>query len=96
MQNTKIRKDKRYHIDDTPAGGVAEVLNDLDKNGYEPPINETPTKDPICSIAVSEKLILIGRESGVIHEYSIPLVALRNRYTLTNKASKIAINCNST
>lgn len=63
LHGTKPRKDKRFHIDDTPSG-VVEVLNDLDKGGYEPPINKNSTSDPICCLAMSEKLLIIGRESG--------------------------------
>lgn len=91
----KQRREKRFHIDDTPSG-VVEVLNDLDKSGFELPINDTPTKDPICCVAVSEAVLLIGRESGLVQEYTVPQVALCNRYNMPTRASKIAINCNST
>lgn len=94
LHGVKGRKEKRFHIDDTPSG-VADVLNDLDKGGYEAPMSTEPTKDPICCLAVSEKILLIGRESGLIQEYTVPHVALCNRYTVPNRAYKIAINCNS-
>lgn len=95
LHGAKARKDKRFHIDDTPSGAV-EVLNDLDKGGYEPPINNSVTQDPICCLALSDKLILIGRESGVVVEYSIPNVAVRHRHKLESRAYKISINSNST
>ncbi|XP_063704292.1 WD repeat-containing protein 35 [Culicoides brevitarsis] len=95
LHGMKQRKDKKFHIDDTPAG-VAEVLNDLDRAGYEPPVSEMQSHDPICCIAASERLLLIGRESGAIQEYTIPNVALCNRHILPTKACKISINCNST
>ncbi|XP_055386233.1 WD repeat-containing protein 35 [Condylostylus longicornis] len=95
LHGVKTRKDKRFHIDDTPSG-VAEVLNDLDKGGYDPPINNNPTHDPICCVAMSEKLLLIARESGVINEYSIPTVALQTRHKIGTRAFKMSINCNST
>lgn len=95
LHNVKGRKDKRYHIDDTPSG-IVEVINDLDKGGYEPPLNTDPTPDPICCIAISESILLIGRESGTINEYSVPNVALRNRHSLSNPPYKMAINSNST
>lgn len=91
----KGRRDKRYHIDDTPAG-IVEVINDLDKGGYEPPPNMDPTLDPICCVAISENILLIGRRSGSIHEYTVPNVALRNRHSISNRPYEIAINCNST
>lgn len=95
LHNVKGRKDKQYHIDDTPSG-IVEVINDLDNGGYEPPLNTDPTLDPICCITISESILLIGRESGTINEYSVPNVALRNRHTLANQPYKMAINCNST
>lgn len=94
LHTIKGRKDKRYHIDDTPSG-IVEVINDLDKDGYDPPLNFHPTNDPICSLAISESILLIGRESGSIHEYSVPNIALRNRHSMPNRPSKMAINCNS-
>lgn len=94
LHGAKGRKDKRFHIDDTPSGAV-EVLNDLDKGGYEPPVTTKSTQDPICSLAMSEKILLIGRESGVIMEYSIPHIALRNRHKMDNRSYKISINSNS-
>lgn len=91
----KQRREKRFHVDDTPSG-VVEVLNDLDKSGFELPVNDSPTSDPICCVAISEAVLLIGRESGLLQEYTVPQVALCNRYNMPTRASKIAINCNST
>lgn len=72
------------------------MINDLDKEGYEPPPNTNPTVDPICCVTISENILLVGRESGTVNEYSVPNIALRNRHTLTNRPHKMAINCNST
>lgn len=94
LHTIKGRREKRYHVDDTPSG-VVEVINDLDRNGYDPPENTQPTHDPICCLSISESILLIGRESGSIHEYSVPNIALRNRHSHTNRPSKMAINCNS-
>lgn len=94
IHGSKPRKDKRFHIDDTPSG-VVEVLNDLDKGGYELPINKNTTKDPICCISMSEKLLIIGRESGSVIEYTIPHVAVRNRHIMPHRPIKMSINSNS-
>lgn len=95
MHGLKQKKDKRFHIDDNPSG-VNEVLSDLDRVSYDPPIKNVPTKDSICCIAASDKIMLIGRESGVVQEYVLPNVAICNRHTFANRACKISINCNST
>lgn len=97
MHGMKQKKDKRYHVDDNPSG-VNEVLSDLDRITYEPPtkIISTTTKDPICSITASDKILLVARESGTIQEYVLPNVAICNRHSFPNKMCKMAINCNST
>ena len=95
LHGMKQKKDKRYHIDDNPSG-VNEVLSDLDRVSYEPPVKNIPTKDAICCIASSDKILLIARESGMVQEYVLPNVAICNRHTFPNRACKIAINCNST
>ncbi|XP_037949951.1 WD repeat-containing protein 35 [Teleopsis dalmanni] len=90
----KPRKEKRFHIDDTPTG--VEMSKDLIITASSNIKYEDEFEDPICALALSEKLLLIARESGVINEYSVPNVALRNRHKMSTKALKMAINCNST
>ncbi|XP_055618976.1 WD repeat-containing protein 35 [Toxorhynchites rutilus septentrionalis] len=92
--NVKAKADRKYHIDDTPA---LDVLNDLDANNtYDIPSKTDPSQDPICCIAASENLLLVGRESGLIHEYTLPHLVLRNRHYMQTRSYKMAINCNST
>jgi WD repeat-containing protein 35 len=55
LHGMKPKKDKRFHIDDNPSG-VNEVLSDLDRISYEPPVKNIPTKDPICCIAATDKV----------------------------------------
>ncbi|XP_059622220.1 WD repeat-containing protein 35 [Phlebotomus argentipes] len=95
LPSTKARRERRFHVDDTPSG-VAEVLNDLDRGGFEVPTATGGTTDPICCIAASDKVLLVGRESGTMQEYSIPHVALLHRHTVPGRAYKIAVNSNST
>ncbi|XP_034939935.1 WD repeat-containing protein 35 [Chelonus insularis] len=90
------RRDKFYHVDDTPTG-VTEVIQDLDRDrSFETPMNTKATMDPISSIAATDKVLLIARESGMIQRYSLPQITLTNRYTTSSKPQYIAINCNST
>lgn len=97
LHGIKQKKDKRYHVDDTPSG-VNEVLSDLDRISFEPSskMMSITTKDSICSITASDKVLLIARESGMIQEYVLPNVAICNRHSLSNRIYKMAINCNST
>lgn len=92
----RMRKDRFYHVDDTPTG-VTEVIQDLDRDrSFETPRNTKATMDPICCIAVTEKILLVGRESGMIQRYTLPQVTLTNRYTTSSKPKRIAVNSNST
>lgn len=97
LQRMKQKKEKRYHVDDTPSG-VNEVLNDLDRINHETSskIITSTTKDPISCMTASDKILLIARESGTIQEYILPNIAISNRHTFSNKILKMALNCNST
>ncbi|XP_065214168.1 WD repeat-containing protein 35 [Planococcus citri] len=94
LGNASHKKERLYHIDDTPSG-VAEVIQDLDKN-FEFSSRSQPTKDPICCMTCSNKTLLIGRRSGTIQRYTLPQVALIQRFALSTRPQSIAINCNST
>lgn len=93
LHNVKSRKEKRFHIDDTPTG--VDLSKDLQVSKVSQE-RMTTNLDPICSVALSEKLLLVARESGIINEYIVPNVAIRNRHKIGMKIIKMAINCNST
>ncbi|XKL59501.1 hypothetical protein PGB90_000517 [Kerria lacca] len=93
INGSRFKKERLYHVDDTPSG-VAEVIQDLDKNFEESSIAQ-PTKDPICCITCSDKILLIGRRSGIIQRYTLPQVALIQRLILSSKPQCMALNCNS-
>ncbi|KAM7344254.1 intraflagellar transport protein Oseg4 [Cochliomyia hominivorax] len=93
LHNVKSRKEKRFHIDDTPTG--IDLAKDLIVSRTSQDNTENNT-DSICSLAISEKILLVARVSGIVNEYSIPNVALRNRHKTGNKIVKMSINCNST
>ncbi|KAI4804690.1 hypothetical protein KUCAC02_026309 [Chaenocephalus aceratus] len=51
---------------------------------------------PFVSITATDKtLIVVCRESGTIHRYSLPNVVLLHKYTLNNRAYYLSLNCNS-
>ncbi|XP_033121645.1 WD repeat-containing protein 35-like isoform X2 [Anneissia japonica] len=84
----KDNREKVYHIDDTPSG-AGEGMLDFSKAF-------APTSDPICAVCASDKLLIIGRESGTLNRYSLPHVALVNKHTVSCRPHAIALNCNST
>ncbi|CAB0034917.1 unnamed protein product [Trichogramma brassicae] len=54
------------------------------------------TGDPICSICCSDKLLLLGRESGMLQQYALPQVTLSKRYATARRPCLMAINSDST
>ncbi|XP_010877761.2 WD repeat-containing protein 35 isoform X1 [Esox lucius] len=89
-QVARTRKEGRervYHIDDTPSG-TSEGHLDFAKAF-------SATRDPICCITATDKTLIVGRESGIIHKYSLPNVALVQKYSLNCRAYQLSLNCNS-
>uniref|UniRef100_A0A0P4W8W7 WD repeat-containing protein 35 n=1 Tax=Scylla olivacea TaxID=85551 RepID=A0A0P4W8W7_SCYOL len=81
------RQERLYHIDDAPTG-MSDVFREGDKL-YE------ATNDPICSMTASERILVVGRESGALQRYTLPHVALTARYSLPCRPHRLALNCNS-
>uniref|UniRef100_A0A8I5QZ86 WD repeat-containing protein 35 n=1 Tax=Papio anubis TaxID=9555 RepID=A0A8I5QZ86_PAPAN len=89
-QITRSRKEGReriYHVDDTPSGSMDGVLD------YSKAIQGT--RDPICAITASDKILIVGRESGTIQRYSLPNVGLIQKYSLNCRGYQLSLNCNS-
>lgn len=42
----------------------------------------TTTQDPIACICATEQCLLVARESGVVHRYALPHLALEARFTI--------------
>ncbi|XP_071854382.1 WD repeat-containing protein 35-like isoform X2 [Apostichopus japonicus] len=87
MARKKDGREKVYHIDDTPSG-AGEGMPDFSKAF-------APTSDAICCICASDKLLVIGRESGTLNCYSLPHVALVNKHIINYRPHALALNCNS-
>uniref|UniRef100_A0A2K5JCK1 WD repeat-containing protein 35 n=1 Tax=Colobus angolensis palliatus TaxID=336983 RepID=A0A2K5JCK1_COLAP len=89
-QITRSQKEGReriYHVDDTPSGSMDGVLD------YSKAIQGT--RDPICAITASDKMLIVGRESGTIQRYSLPNVGLIQKYSLNCRGYQLSLNCNS-
>ncbi|XP_070776290.1 WD repeat-containing protein 35 isoform X1 [Enoplosus armatus] len=89
-QVTRTKKEGRervYHIDSNPS-----AAND---SGPDFAKAFTATRDPICCITATDKTLIVGRESGTIHRYSLPNVVLIQKHTLNNRAYYLSLNCNS-
>ena len=54
-----------------------------------------PTDDPICAITAGENCLVIGRESGLVHRYTLPHISLETTHQLKSRPQKLALNCNN-
>ena len=54
------------------------------------------SSDPITCITASDACLVVGRESGAAHRYSLPHIALEEKYDLRCMPAGIAVNCAST
>jgi len=77
-------REKLIHIDDDKAQSSDDI-------NFKPALE--PTRDPVTCIAISEKIVVVGRESGTIHRYKLPNVELTHRYAVACEPRKIALNC---
>jgi len=83
------RGEQLFHVDESPTG-VGNI------GGLDSLQNASSTQDPICCIGASDKVLIVGRESGTLQRYSLPNIALTHRYSLATKPHRLAVNCNST
>jgi len=85
----KEGRERLFHVDDSSVGGggVAAAAG----SGAAAPV-----ADPICSITASSKYLLVARESGVVLQFSLPVVSLENRFTLRCRPAVMQLNCDST
>jgi len=79
--------ERLYHIDDVPSGAGESVVD------YRRAMS--PTNDAISCICASDKVLIIGRESGTIHRYSLPKLGLEMKYVLNCRPFQMSLNCSS-
>ncbi|XP_074656125.1 WD repeat-containing protein 35-like isoform X2 [Tubulanus polymorphus] len=84
----KAGYERLFHIDDKPSGNETQGLVDFNKAFQT-------TQDAICCIAASDKILVVGRESGTVNRYSMPMVQLTQKYVLSCRPHQLALNCTS-
>lgn len=80
-------RERIFHIDDIPSSSMCDSSQLMERG---------PTEDPICSLVVSSVVVLVARQSGMVHRYSLPHVALEGKFSVNCHASILQLNCNST
>ncbi|KAJ9468906.1 Intraflagellar transport protein 122-like protein [Diplonema papillatum] len=80
----KEGKEKVFHIED---------LNlDSEFTFKRSPV----TADLICTCCISNKFVLVGRESGTVHTYKLPDIKLVDRFIMSCRPQTMELNCTST
>jgi len=52
--------------------------------------------DNICSVTASDRMLIVGRESGTLHRYTLPHISLEYRHQLRCRPQLLGLNCDST
>ncbi|KAF5296919.1 hypothetical protein FQA39_LY12276 [Lamprigera yunnana] len=88
--NLKGKDFRIFHSDIEPE------VNSTSTTVYPPMIPRHTVCDPICSIALSNDYLIVGRESGTIKQLVVPHVVVVKTYNLPIQVYKMSINYNST
>jgi WD repeat-containing protein 35 len=84
----KIGREICWFIDDKPDLSTIYDLDVFD--------NSKESEDPICGVAVSEQLLIIGRESGVLRRFTLPHITEETKLFWKALPMLIDINCDGT
>jgi len=79
-----LEDESTFHIDDKPSRSYNKTQ-----------ISDKKTTNPISCICVSDSILLIGRENGTIHKYSLPHLKKEGSKSINGKPVKITMNCKS-
>ena len=82
----KEGRERTFHIDDV----APQNVQGGSIQGRE------STMDLIVSVGASQSLLLVARESGVMHRYALPHITLDQKYTLRCRPQVMLLNCDST
>eukprot|EP00753_Platysulcus_tardus_P015766 PLAT5272.2.p1 GENE.PLAT5272.2~~PLAT5272.2.p1 ORF type:complete len:1194 (+),score=710.47 PLAT5272.2:43-3624(+) len=90
----KEGRERMFHIDDgvdSRGGGRGRGGG----GGGGGKTGEMP-EDPICCLAASERVLVVGRESGTVQRYTLPHISLETVYYLPCRPQYLALNCDCT
>lgn len=73
-------------------------IDDIVRRETEPTMHfrSALTNDLICAVCMNEEYLYIGRESGLLHIYSLNTLQLRGKLTLPSRPQSLALNCDGT
>ena len=82
-----LGNENMFHIDDKPSHKT---------NFSKMQSSDKETSNPISCICVSDSCLLVGRENGTIHKFSLPHLKKEGSKTIKGKPVRITMNCKST
>ena len=81
----KEGKERAFHIEDLSIDDDSTVAK-----------RAMITSDMICNCCISDKYILLGRESGTVHVYKLPEIKLVDKFVMSCRPQAMELNCTST
>jgi WD repeat-containing protein 35 len=84
----KLGRETAFFIEDNVTSG-----NIYDKDKYEK--EGKATNDPICSVAATENVLIIGRASGSVHRFALPHIATEGKMFLKSRPYIMELNCDA-
>lgn len=91
--NRKEGRERVFHVDSRSTNGELSLDGG---GGGALRVPSAPTNDPICTVAGSTKMLLVGRESGAVNRYSLPHLTFEGQHILRCRPQLMELNCAST
>jgi WD repeat-containing protein 35 len=85
----QVGRERIFHVDDATLSAETTDMSQFKKPNQE-------TTDPICCMAASSTVLIVGRQSGVALRYTLPHISLEGRYQLRCRPQRMELNCDST
>ena len=85
----KESRERLFHIEDLTVDPGGTAADELTKRTMM-------TSDMICSSCISDKYVLVGRESGTVHVYKLPEIRLVDKFIMSCRPQTMELNCTST
>lgn len=98
----KDGRERQFHIDDIPSSVMCDTSQLMERGQTNDPVCshsckcELSSAPQVCALGISENVALVARQSGMVHRYSLPHVALEGKFSLNCHASILKVNCDST
>ncbi|KAK9804414.1 hypothetical protein WJX72_011599 [[Myrmecia] bisecta] len=83
-------RERVLRIDDTSASPDTSLFSWKASSA-----SAAPTNDPIAAVCTSDAWLLVGRQSGTLHRYTLPGLTLAGKHQLRCEPERLALNCDA-